>query len=462
MGTHEGAKARDHFAGVYGTLRQAQGTLKSLPFQRSEFTAIVKPTRVNTTSPSAAAEGKLLLGIDTCGPSGSVALGRLGGNCAVQILGQKELAGRSYSATLVAAVGELLAAAGVRLSEVTAIVVVNGPGSFTGVRVGLSAVKGLAEVKRIPVAAVSRLEVLAWKAGLGAAALDAHRQEVFLRLVGTGREPREKLAGTEELAAIRPAPARVALCDSAEALLHRTWPGTEVVRAEAPSAADALQLCAERVTRGEFVEMALLDGHYLRRSDAEIFGEPGAVAAHPSRKKKDAGRMGRPIEEYSRSQIRDLGHPREVRIRPMGAEDLARVLEIERGLKTAPHWTRAAWDRVLDRDAARRRMAVVAEERKSGAVQGFAVAAVTVPEAELESIAVAAGWQRRGVARRLLGSLADELRRAEVWEAFLEVRASNRAALGFYEALGFVETGRRARYYADPEEDAVLMRLKLG
>ena len=55
------------------------------------------------------AESMLVLGIDTCGPTGSVALGRLDGEICWSILGQTELAGRSYSATLVAAVGDLLA-----------------------------------------------------------------------------------------------------------------------------------------------------------------------------------------------------------------------------------------------------------------------------------------------------------------------------------------------------------------
>jgi tRNA threonylcarbamoyladenosine biosynthesis protein TsaB len=46
------------------------------------------------------------------------------------------------------------------------------------------------------------------------------------------------------------------------------------VRTEDPTAADAIRLCAARVAAGEFVDLALLDGNYLRRSDAEIFGEP--------------------------------------------------------------------------------------------------------------------------------------------------------------------------------------------
>jgi tRNA threonylcarbamoyladenosine biosynthesis protein TsaB len=219
----------------------------------------------------------LVLGIDTCGPAGSVALGRLAAGGAVEILGQLELAGRSYSATLVTAAGELLADASVALGELAAIVAVSGPGSFTGVRVGLSAVKGLAEANRLAVAAVSRLEVLAWKAEAEAAALDAHRGEVFLRLSGGGDEARELLAGAEELAAIRPPPARVAVCDEAEGLLREAWPQAELARVAAPSAGDALRRCAERVKRGEFVDLALLDGHYLRRSDAEIFGVAGSV-----------------------------------------------------------------------------------------------------------------------------------------------------------------------------------------
>jgi tRNA threonylcarbamoyladenosine biosynthesis protein TsaB len=217
-----------------------------------------------------------LLAIDTCGPSGSVALGRRGNpetGGIVEVLGQIELEGRSYSATLVAGVGELLVRAGVQLRDLRGIVAVNGPGSFTGVRVGLSAVKGLAEPAQIPVVAVSRLEVLGWKATTLWAALDAHRQEVFLRAGGPGLETRELLAGTRELAAIDPAGARVAVCEEdAGLLLSGAWPDADLVRIASPTAADALELCAARVMGGEFVDLALLDGHYLRRSDAEIFG----------------------------------------------------------------------------------------------------------------------------------------------------------------------------------------------
>jgi tRNA threonylcarbamoyladenosine biosynthesis protein TsaB len=223
--------------------------------------------------------GLLVLGVDTCGPMGSVALARVEAG-SVRILGQTELAGRSYSATLGAAVGELLTEGNVKLGDLAAIVVVNGPGSFTGVRVGLSAVKGLAEPAQTPVVAVSRLAVLAAKAGVSSAALDAHRHEVFLRLGGD--IARELLVGAEELCHISPvpesegpgAPYVVAVCDeAAESLVAGAWPAASLVRTLAPTAGDAIELCLPRVLDRDFADLALLDGHYLRRSDAEIFGD---------------------------------------------------------------------------------------------------------------------------------------------------------------------------------------------
>ncbi len=223
----------------------------------------------------------LVLGVDTCGPSGSVALARIGASD-VELLGQIELAGRSYSATILAAVGELLGRAGARPGQLAAIAVTSGPGSFTGVRVGLSAVKGLAEPGGIPVVAVSRLAVLARKAGVEEAALDAHRNEIFVRLAGEGANAREILASQADLGTLGILPEHIAVCeDTTEILVRATWVQAEVVRVSAPMAADVVELAATRIRAREFADLALLDGHYLRRSDAEIFGD-SAQAARPA------------------------------------------------------------------------------------------------------------------------------------------------------------------------------------
>jgi ribosomal-protein-alanine N-acetyltransferase len=152
----------------------------------------------------------------------------------------------------------------------------------------------------------------------------------------------------------------------------------------------------------------------------------------------------------------------QLRIRRMALTDVNRVIEIALSLAQAPHWPRAAYLAALDPDAAPLRIALVAEDMETGAVQGFAVASLLAPQAELESIAVAAEGQRRGISRRILIAMIGELRTALVTDVQLEVRASNSPALAFYRAQGFAVSGRRPRYYADPIEDADLLDLHLG
>ena len=148
-------------------------------------------------------------------------------------------------------------------------------------------------------------------------------------------------------------------------------------------------------------------------------------------------------------------------VRCMTPADIDRVMEIEQSLPEAPHWSKSAYLAALDSQAAVPRVALVAEDPSLGNLVGFAIASLLPPQAELESIAIAAGLQRHGLARQLFSALAAELRVAGAAEIILEVRASNQAALGLYGSLGFAETGRRQRYYIDPVEDAVLMHLGL-
>jgi ribosomal-protein-alanine N-acetyltransferase len=153
----------------------------------------------------------------------------------------------------------------------------------------------------------------------------------------------------------------------------------------------------------------------------------------------------------------------EFSIRRMTAADVDRVMEIAQRLKDAPQWPAAIYLAAVVPEAPPRRAALVAQETNasSRAVLGFAVASVLAPEAELETIAVAPEHQRRGVGARLFAALVEELNAARVTDVHLEVRCSNSSALAFYHALGFDVSGRRPRYYADPVEDALLLRLSL-
>jgi ribosomal-protein-alanine N-acetyltransferase len=145
----------------------------------------------------------------------------------------------------------------------------------------------------------------------------------------------------------------------------------------------------------------------------------------------------------------------------MTAADLARMMEIAASLPGAPHWLESAYLTALNPESVPRRIALVAAGPLPANVQGFALARLLPPQAELETIAVVAGSQRCGLGRKLFDALVDEVRTAGVLEIVLEVRASNRAALAFYRSADFGQTGLRRAYYADPVEDAVLMALKL-
>jgi ribosomal-protein-alanine N-acetyltransferase len=145
----------------------------------------------------------------------------------------------------------------------------------------------------------------------------------------------------------------------------------------------------------------------------------------------------------------------------MIATDLDRVLEIAGSLKEAPRWPRSAYLAALEPQAATPRLALVAEEAGSGLVVAFTVASLLPPQAELELIVADSAFQRQGLAKILFAALSAELRNVQITEVILEVRASNQPALGLYRRLGFVESGRRLRYYHDPVEDAILMRLVL-
>jgi len=137
--------------------------------------------------------GQRLLLIDTCGDTEGIAL-CLGDD----VLASEEFAAGEASAKIVGAVRRLLEQVGWRLSELAAIGVVSGPGSFTGVRTGLSVAKGLCEAVELKLVVVSRLEVLAQAAGVedGSVALDAGRGEFYVRDVRSGHE---RIAGMDAM-----------------------------------------------------------------------------------------------------------------------------------------------------------------------------------------------------------------------------------------------------------------------
>lgn len=215
----------------------------------------------------------MLLAIDTCGPLGSVAIAALAGD-EPEILAQTDIPGKTYSAQLIPSIQDFLAARNASIAEIVAIIVTNGPGSFTGVRIGLATAKGLAEAISIPIVAVSRLAVLAHLAQTTAAALDASRHEFYFG--DYSGDPSESLLDRDRfLAEASRLGPQLAVCEPS---VHTLAPSATLVAA--PSAADALRFALPRLRARDFDSPVTLDGNYLRRSDAEIFSKPKLVP-HP-------------------------------------------------------------------------------------------------------------------------------------------------------------------------------------
>ena len=91
-------------------------------------------------------------------------------------------------------------------------------------------------------------------------------------------------------------------------------------------------------------------------------------------------------------------------------------------------------------------------------VAGYVGSQTVCNETDMMNVAVTADCRRRGIGEQLVTALVEELKTIDSHCLTLEVRASNTSAQAMYEKLGFVEIGRRPRYYQNPKEDALILR----
>jgi ribosomal-protein-alanine N-acetyltransferase len=150
----------------------------------------------------------------------------------------------------------------------------------------------------------------------------------------------------------------------------------------------------------------------------------------------------------------------EVEIRLADARDLPDIVRLERGVPEAPHWSESEYAAILTQQAGAVRRCLWVAATEDG-ISGFAVGKVLGSEAELESVAVSSDARRLGIGRSLCEAVLSWAHEQGAESIELEVRAGSTGAIRLYEALGFAKNGRRAGYYRDPADDAVLMRRAL-
>jgi tRNA threonylcarbamoyladenosine biosynthesis protein TsaB len=219
----------------------------------------------------------LLLSIDTSGRNGSVALVRAEGS-SLETLALLPLEGRMYSAQLIPAIDEALKQTHLSKRDIDAFVVASGPGSFTGLRVGLSTVKALSEVLHKPIAAVSVLEVAARSAqqtGHVIVALDAGRKQVFVGDYNFSSGKRaESLMALENFFAGLPASEAQLFSPDATVRLAAASHNLVMNEVAAPQADAFARIGYEKLRAGETIDAEVLEANYIRASDAELFSLP--------------------------------------------------------------------------------------------------------------------------------------------------------------------------------------------
>lgn len=224
------------------------------------------------------------MAVDTSAETGSVALAHGESSGQIKMLGSVDLPARTFSVRLIPAISELLQSNHIALAELDGFAVVRGPGSFTGLRVGLSAVKGLAEATGKPVIALSRLAVMASmqpQAPLVHGVLDAGRGEFYS---GVYRDAgwecvRESLETADSLRAALQHSVQCGGCIVAEGSVADAHEGWGQIARVHSTAADVFPLLRRCWQQQGFADVATLDANYLRRSDAELFARPQTPAA---------------------------------------------------------------------------------------------------------------------------------------------------------------------------------------
>lgn len=224
----------------------------------------------------------LVLALETSTPQSSVAIGGEQGVIASAVVSW----GRGHSEVTVPAIERLLEWSEIELPQIGGVAVGVGPGLFTGLRVGISTAKGLAQVLGLPMVGIGSLDVVAFSVRYAreriCAVLDAKRGEVFWAFYrsvpgGVARESDPVVSSPEALAAEIEASGEETLLVGTGALVHRNAFRRDAPRVEFASATNAfplavwlLELSVPRFHREETLRPRDIRPYYLRRSDAEI------------------------------------------------------------------------------------------------------------------------------------------------------------------------------------------------
>lgn len=390
-----------------------------------------------------------VLAIDSSGLTASVAVVEDSRTIAEYTVDYK----KTHSQTLLPMINEVAKMTELELSDIDAIAVSGGPGSFTGLRIGSATAKGLGLALDKPLIHVPTVDGLAYQVyGCGdiiCPIMDARRNQVYTGIYTFSAKAGKK-EGTREVEPVFQV-LRMQMAIAVEDLIRRLNNYNRPV----VFLGDGVPVYREMLSAGLEVPYSFAPS-YMNRQRAAVIGALG-IRYYKAGKYETA--MEHQPEYLRQSQAERERAQRErtakTLIREMKAEDAAAVAEIE--YQTFPdHWSQNA---VLDTLSNPQTVCLLAE--KAGKAAGYLLAYLAGGEAEIARIAVSEGLKRQGIGKKLLQLLEETCKEKQVGRLLLDVRESNREARAFYQKMAFQEDGVRKGFYQSPAEDAVLMSREL-
>ena len=369
---------------------------------------------------------------------------------------------RHANVELITTVNGALEQAGFTMADVEQIVVGRGPGSFTGVRIGISTAKGMALGANIPLLGASTLDACAWRAwaagtrGLVGVVGDAMRGEVYPALYTVDDAGAHRMFERERV--VKAAAAFDTWREMPD-WTHVQLTGDGLVRYSKLLAEDERARCLDRDLwwpTGESLLMAGATGNgdpasmlpiYTRLSDAE---------------ENERKRLGLHQSEHSElTGVADELAGRHLQTRPMGAADAEGAAELEQRCFAGAHheaWSANMFLSEVGEDVSAPRSWWVAHD--NGKLLGFAGGMVVDNDIQILDVAVDPDQRRRGIARKLLAHVSYDAQMLGATTASLEVETENAAAIALYRTLGFEQIGCRRDYYG-AGNDALVMQASL-
>lgn len=420
---------------------------------------------------SLAASSHIVLAVDTSTDMLACAVGRVEGERVELLAAGDHLCRRHANEELVNTCAGVLERAGLTRGDVDCVLVGRGPGSFTGVRIGIATAKGLACGLERPLFGASTLDAVAWGVwksgvrGLVGVVGDAMRREVYPGLYRVDENGPVRLFEVETVVkaadavaawAERPDAGEIILAGDGLAKYRAQYEdagfsrfasedawhpvGEGLIRA----AAAAGTFDGESAVPANNGDPALVLPVYTRLSDAE---------------ENEAKRLGLASPAtVTTTGCDDALADRHLQLRPANANDPAALAALE--LEVFGDSNHTPWSENLFADDLALPGHIWWVAHDEGSIVGYAGGVVAGGEIQIDNVAVAPSRRREGIAARLLARVTYDAQMLGATTSVLEVDVDNAAAQELYAGLGYAEVGRRPNYYGQGH-DALIMEAQL-